>query len=95
MTQVPGVQVCESSSREGGVGLRVQGLLLEPLPGKPRGEESGGGTGEDTESRGAAGGGGGKTKGKAPERGGRWEGVAPGGSAGRPAGRNHRPSSGA
>lgn len=44
---------------------------------------------------GAAGGDGGKTKGEELERGGRWEGVAPRGIAGRPAGHNHGPSSGA
>lgn len=66
-----------------------------PMPGEPCRKERWGGTNEDTESRGAAGGGGGKTKGEDSERGGRWEGVAPRGIAGRPAGHNHRPSSGA
>lgn len=45
-------------------------------------------------SRGAAGSGGGeKTKGEASERGGRWEGVAPGWDGREAGGHNHRPSS--
>lgn len=42
---------------------------------------------------GGGGGWGGRTRRKDSERGGRWEGVAPGGIAGRLAGHNHRPSS--